>query len=181
MKTTFVVVLLLFASSILAAEQKLEVIKDKSSIGFIGRKMVGEHACTFGSFDGTVTVDGSVPEAVSFTIDLATVKSDNTRFENHLKSADFWDVANHPKATFKSTRITKKSTSEYTVDGIFNLRGVANPVSIPATVANEEGIVRVKAEFEIDRQKWNVSYPGKADNLIKDAVSVTLDLAFPRS
>jgi polyisoprenoid-binding protein YceI len=182
MKKTLVVTLLLLATSLFAADQTLDVVKDKSSIGFVGRKMVGEHACTFDGFDGSVKLTNNEPVAVNFRIELNSVKSEaSPRFLKHLLSADFWDAAKHPTATFKSSRITKKSDSEYTVDGIFTLRGVANPISIPATVSNEEGGVRVKAEFEIDRQKWNVSYPGNADNLIKDAVSVTLDLLFPRS
>jgi polyisoprenoid-binding protein YceI len=182
MKRTLLVALLLAATSVFGADQTVDVIKDKSTIGFTGRKMVGEHACTFDTFDGTVRLKDNQPESVNFSIELNSVKSDaSPRFLKHLLSKDFWDVANHPKATFKSTRITKKSDSEYTVDGIFTLRGVANPISIPATVSSEGGAVRVKADFEIDRQKWNVSYPGNADNLIKDAVSVTLDLTFPRT
>ena len=170
---------LLFLALPLAA-QTLEVVKDKSSIGFIGRKMVGEHIGNFSGFDGSVTMKDGAPSSVDFTIDLNTVKTDRERLDGHLKSADFWDVANHPTASFRSTRITKKSDTEYTVDGIFSLRGINNPVSIPAAVTKEEGAVRVKAEFDIDRQKWNVAYKGQADNLIKDAVSVKLDLVFPQ-
>ena len=178
MKKLFAVSLLLLSASLFAADATLNVVKDKSSIGFIGRKAVGEHAGAFSGFDGSVATRDGQASNVTFTIDLNTVKTDRERLDNHLKSADFWDTTNHPAATFKSSRITKKSDTEYTVDGIFTMRGVANPVSIPATVTQENGGTRVKAEFDIDRQKWNVAYKGSADNLIKDAVTVKLDLLF---
>ena len=170
----------LFLFSLPLAAQTLNVVKDKSSIGFTGRKMIGEHVGNFSGFDGSVALTNGAPSAVNFTIDLGTVKTDSERLDGHLKTADFWDVANHPTASFRSTKITKKSDTEYTVDGIFTLRGANNPITIPATVTKEDGAVRVKADFDIDRQKWNVSYKGKADNLIKDAVSVKLDLVFPQ-
>lgn len=180
MKKYVAIALLLFAFPLLAADPALEVVKEKSSIQFIGRKMIGQHLGNFSGFDGSVTLTNGQPSAVAFTIDLNTVKTDRERLDNHLKSADFWDVANHPTASFKSSRVTRKTDSEYTVDGILNLRGINNPISIPATVTKEEGVVRVKAELGIDRHKWNVSYKGQADNLIKDEVTVMLDLAFPQ-
>lgn len=162
-----------------AAEKTLSVIKDKSSIGFVGRKVTGHHNAVFHAFDGGVVVDGTTPKSVDFAIDLNTVQTESPRLDNHLKSGDFWDVANHPKATFKSSRIARKGPDEYEVSGIFTLRGISNPISFPAKVTKEGDTTRVKSEFSINRQKWNVAYKGAPDNLIADDVEIKLDLVFP--
>ena len=103
MKRLFAIALVLFTLPL--AAQTLDVVKDKSSIGFTGRKMIGEHVGTFSGFDGSVTLTNGAPSAVNFTIDLNTVKTDSERLDGHLKTADFWDIANHPTASFRSTKI----------------------------------------------------------------------------
>ncbi|HEX7153421.1 MAG TPA: YceI family protein [Thermoanaerobaculia bacterium] len=178
--TRFALALTLIAGGVVhAATTKLPVVAEKSSIGFHGEKIVGSHDGTFGKFDGSVTVDGQKPTAVEFTIDLSTVKTDSGRLDGHLKSADFFDVANHPNATFKSSSVKDLGNGEYEVSGLFTLRGATNPVSFRAKTERAGGEVRVRSDFKIDRQKWGVAYKGAPDNLIKDDVEIKLDLTFP--
>ncbi|HEX9986517.1 MAG TPA: YceI family protein [Thermoanaerobaculia bacterium] len=170
---------LLVAGVAQAANTKLPVVADKSSIGFHGEKIVGSHDGNFGKFDGAVTVDGQTPVGVEFTIDLSSVKTDSGRLDGHLKSADFFDVANHPTASFKSTKIKALGNGDYDVDGLFTLRGATNPVSFRAKSEQTADGVRVTSNFTIDRQKWGVAYKGAPDNLVKDDVQIKLDLTFP--
>jgi len=163
----------------LAAADKLNVLPEESSIGFVGEKLIGSHEGTFAKFDGSVTTDKGKPLAVDFTIDLATVKTDSGRLDNHLKSADFFDVAHHPSATFKSTKITPAGNNAYDVEGLFTLRGTTNPIRFRAIAAPDNGKVKVTSDFSIDRQKWGVAYKGAPDNLIKDDVAIKLALVFP--
>lgn len=161
------------------AAETLNVIRGESSIGFVGEKIIGKKEGTFGKFDGKVTTEKGKPVAVDFTIDVATVKTDSGGLDSHLKSADFFDVANHPTATFKSTKITPAGDNAYDIEGLFTLRGNTNPIRFRATTTPDNGKVRVNADFSIDRQKWGVAYAGAPDNLIKDDVAIKLALVFP--
>lgn len=61
---------------------------------------------------------------ISFTIDLASVDTRNEDRDNHLRSADFFDVENYPTLTFKATNIEKTDDNEYNVTGDLSLHGV---------------------------------------------------------
>src|SRR5690606_39960532 len=70
------------------------------------------------------------------TCALPTSKSIDTRQEdrdNHLRSADFFDVENHPKITFKSTSVEKVGENQYKVTGDLTIRGVTRPVTLDTT------------------------------------------------
>ncbi|WP_343701391.1 YceI family protein [Chitinophaga sp.] len=86
----------------------------------------------FTDFDATVTA--SKPDFSDATFELtAQATSINTGIEqrdNHLKSADFFDVANIPTLTFKSTSLKKVSEGKYQVTGNLTLHGVTKPVTL---------------------------------------------------
>ncbi len=50
--------------------------------------------------------------------------------DNHLRSADFFDVANYPKLTFKSTSIQKKDGDKYKLIGDLTIRGTSRPIEL---------------------------------------------------
>ena len=62
----------------------------------------------WGAFDATVNVDSENPEnsTLEVVIDAASIDSGVERFDQHLVGADFFDVANHPNITFKSSEMT---------------------------------------------------------------------------
>ena len=76
---------------------------------------------------------------VKAVMDLATVQTGIAKLDEHLKTADFFDVAKYPKATFTSTKIVK--TGEHTADitGDLNLHGVTKPVTLAVTL-NKQGV-----------------------------------------
>jgi polyisoprenoid-binding protein YceI len=158
------------------------VIKEASSIGFIGAKVTRDHVGTFKTFDGSIEYAGQQPNRISFEIDPGSAVTDTEKLDAHLRSADFFDVANHPKATFTSQNIREEigaDGSTHRIDGILNLRGVDKAISFPVKVEKLPDGVRATSEFTINRKDWNVSYTGAADDLIKDDVLIRLDLRFP--
>ena len=160
-----------------------DVIKEKSSIGFIGAKVTGQHIGKFQQFDGRIEYVGNTPTAINFTIDPASVKTDAEKLDAHLKSADFFDVQKYPTATFVSKSIDPAPSGDaektHTITGTFTLHGVSKDITFPARVAVTPEGVHATSDFKINRHEWGVSYRGKADDLIRDDVAIQLDLWFP--
>ncbi len=88
----------------------------------------------FKTFDGTVESESSdfTDAAISFEADVDSLTTNNEQRDAHLKSADFFDAANHPKLTFRSTAIRKNSDSDYTVEGDITIRGTTKHIALDA-------------------------------------------------
>ena len=156
---------------------RTNVIKEKSSIHFVGAKVTRDHKGQFHDFDGWIEYVAGKPERISFDIDLNSLQTDEAKLDAHLKTADFFDVAKYPKATFTSTSLTPGET--YTLTGTLDLHGVQKEVRIPVKAQQTPEGVHATSEFTINRHDWGISYRGMADDLIKDNVLIRLDLYFP--
>ncbi len=116
---------------------------------------------------------------MSVDIDTDSLFSpDGDRLVGHLKSADFFDVAKFPKASFVSTEVKKGGDkgASHTVTGNLTLHGVTKGVSFPANVRTTAGGVDVDAEFAINRKDFGLVYAGKPDDLIRDDVVIRLTI-----
>jgi len=101
-----------------------------TEIGFKVRHLVVTHTSgKFASFEGTIesNKDDFSDAKISFSADVDSLNTANEQRDAHLKSADFFDAANHPKLTFTSTEIKKKG-SDYLVTGDLTIRGTTKPV-----------------------------------------------------
>lgn len=89
----------------------------------------------FTSFSGTVESDKAdfSDAKISFEADVNSISTNNEQRDGHLKSPDFFDAANHPKLTFVSKSITKKSDDEYIVVGNMTIRGISKEISLNVT------------------------------------------------
>lgn len=163
---------------------RANVIKEKSSINFVGAKVTRDHKGQFKTFDGYISYADGKPVDVSFDIDLASLETDDPKLDAHLKTPDFFDVAKYPKATFTSTSLTEAPAGSadgatHLLKGTLDLHGVKKEVTIPVKAQQTADGVRTTAEFTINRHDWGISYKGMADDLIKDNVLIRLDLLFP--
>src|SRR5699024_6585456 len=64
------------------------------------------------------------------TVDVASIDTEVERRDNHLKSADFFEVEKYPTMTFKSTSIKKAGKDRYKLKGDLTLHGVTKPVTM---------------------------------------------------
>jgi polyisoprenoid-binding protein YceI len=162
----------------------LTITPANSTVTFIGSKLTGKHQGGFTAFSGTVDLVNGKPEESSVTveIDANTIFSDDAKLTDHLKTADFFDVAKFPKASFKSTKIEPgaRAPDNYTVTGDLELHGQTKSVTFPAKIDVTDSDVTVKAGFRINRKDFGIVYTGPADNLIRDDVSILLDVKTPR-
>ena len=146
-----------------------------SRVEWVGAKVTGKHDGGFKSFRGTVKLDPAAPEkgTVSVEIDTASLFTDNDKLEGHLKSADFFDVEKHPKASFVSTSASK-ADGKWKITGNLTLHGVTKSITFPADVRVGSASVDVDAEFAINRKDFGIVYAGKPDDLIRDDVVIKL-------
>lgn len=154
------------------------VFTPESKIEFTGSKVTGKHDGGFKTFSGHFTVKDGKPVGNDHkvVIDMNSTWSDADKLTEHLKSADFFDVENHPESTFDVTDLKAGENGAYTIAGNFTLHGVTKNISFPATVSQDGDTVTIKAEFDINRKDFGIIYAGKADDLIRDEVVIRLDL-----
>lgn len=157
-----------------AAAKEYVVRAADSSIGFVGSKVTGSHDGGFKNFEGTIKVaDGKIVGTPVIKINMNSIWSDNERLTGHLKSADFFEVTKYPVSTFTVTSI-EPSENQHTVTGNLEMHGETKSVSFPAIVNITDETVTVNADFAINRKDFNINYPGKTDDLIRDNVVLKL-------
>lgn len=179
-----------------ASGKTLSLKTDETSIAWRGYKPTGQHfgkiPATTGQLvvaDGTITGGTFTFDIPSLTIeDMEAGTENHGKLYGHLQSADFFDAANHPTATFEITgaepftsndQITDKEefTSENTpkaaseispdapthwISGNLTMRGTTKNIKFPAAVSITDGTVKAKAGFNIDRTAWGLAYGDEA-------------------
>jgi polyisoprenoid-binding protein YceI len=103
-----------------------------TEVGFKVRHLVvSQTSGKFSKFEGTVEAEKEdfSDAKISFSADVDSVTTANEQRDGHLKSADFFDAANHPKLTFSSTEVKKKG-DDYIVKGNLTIRGTTKPVEL---------------------------------------------------
>ena len=152
------------------------VVRAESTIGFVGSKVTGSHNGGFKNFAGKIHVaGGKIVGPTEIKIAMQSTWADDGRLATHLKSPDFFNAATYPVTTFTATKIEPSGT-QHNVTGNLELHGVAKSISFPATIGIADEAVTVKTEFAINRKDFNINYPGKPNDLIRDNVVIKLDL-----
>lgn len=137
---------------------------------------------------GVVQIANNFDESfVEVVIDAKSFNSGNEGRDNHVRSADFFDVEQFSTITFDSKKITHKHGDKYVLDGVLTIRGVQKDVSLHAELEGiadgPDGTPRagLTAETEISRKEfsltWNVALEA-GGVLVSDKVKINLDLAF---
>jgi polyisoprenoid-binding protein YceI len=155
-----------------------------SKIGFTAAKVTQKHEGSFKSFEGAIGLVNNDPHmsAVQVAIDLDSVSIEPAKLATHLKSADFFDVAKFPKATFSSTAIRPGSEpSTFNVTGKLDLHGVSKPLTFPAVIRLTPEGVDANGEIKLNRKDYGIVYPGMANDLISDDVTIELKIHAERA
>jgi polyisoprenoid-binding protein YceI len=85
----------------------------------------------FNDFDASLVVgDGLATTSVTATIDIASVDTNQSDRDAHLRSTDFFSAEAHPTITFASSAIRDAGDSEYEADGDLTINGVTHPVTL---------------------------------------------------
>ena len=133
MKKLFSLLLVAFLSASLFAQTKWNADPMHSKLSFsIAHMGISDVDGLFNKFTASATSDKADFSDAVFELSVE-VPSINTQVEmrdNHLKSADFFEVEKYPSMTFKSTAITKISKDKYKLTGNLTLRGITKPVTM---------------------------------------------------
>ena len=158
-----------------------------SEVGFIARHlMVSKVRGQFKNFSAVVSIaqpfENSTVEA---TVQLASVDTNATDRDTHLKSADFFDVENNPAMTFTSTKVTNSS-----LEGDLTIKGVTKPVTFDLDFggisADPWGGTRAgfEATTEINRKDFGLSWNVAIESggvLVGEKVKIALDVELIQS
>ncbi|HEY8550934.1 MAG TPA: YceI family protein [Vicinamibacterales bacterium] len=143
---------------------------------------------TLGKVTGTIKYDGKDLSTlvVDATIDATGINTNEPKRDAHLKSADFFDVANHPTITFKSKRVEKGATpGTFKLLGDLTMRGVTKEVVLdvegPTEPVNAGRVTKIgaTATTTLNRKDFNINYHRTLDSgglVVADTVKVTLEV-----
>jgi len=147
---------------------KVGITPDNTRIEFIGTHAPGStepRKGEFNKFMGHVDLDAQVLQAIHVDIDTTSLKTEIEKLTNHLKSPDFFDVNEHPQASFSSTAIESDGDGNAKVTGDLTLLGKTESIQFPATYSTEDGL-KLSADFVVDRTKFGMDYG--QDNVEKE-------------
>jgi polyisoprenoid-binding protein YceI len=179
-----VVAFLSFA--VVASAETYQVDPAHTSIGFSIRHMVINNVKgDFKEFAGTVEYDGKDLAQIkaSGTIKAASINTGIEKRDEHLRSADFFDVAKYPEIKFESKAVQKKGDG-FVMVGEFTMHGVTKLIELPMTVTgpivDPMGKTRIGLETEItiNRQDYGIKWSQKLDNgglMVGDEVKIEIN------
>jgi polyisoprenoid-binding protein YceI len=164
-----------------------------STIGFsVKHMMIAKVHGTFTKATGKLVYDKANPEKSSAeaTIDAASISTNEPQRDTHLKSADFFDAAQFPTLSFKSTSVVSSGSGELKVNGDLTIKGVTKPVTLQVEGPTDElkdpyGNLKVglSATTKIKRKDFGLTWNAALETggvLVGDDVTINLDLQFAR-
>ena len=186
-----VLALVVAGSTAFAADWNID--KAHSSINFSTKHMlVSTVHGKFEDFDGTVSFDPKDLSTIStnFTVQMASVNTDNEKRDGHLKTGDFFDVEHFPTMTFVSKKAEQTGEGKAMLTGDWTIRGVTKEVTFDVEGFNQEvkspwGTFNTggTATTTINRFDYGVAWDTKLDSgglVVGQDVNITVELELNR-
>ncbi|MDB5084692.1 MAG: YceI-like protein [Bacilli bacterium] len=170
------------------AKSKWTVDFTHSSIDFtIKHMMIAKVRGTFNTYEADIEADPEdlTSASIQVTVDLSSIDTRNADRDTHLRSSDFFDAEQHPKMTFQSTEIVKKSDGDYAVTGNLNIHGVSRPETFAVSFegAGKDPWGNEKAGFSaigsIKRSDYGLTYNAVLETggvMIGDEVKISIEI-----
>ena len=144
-----------------------------------------------GRITGTLEFDGKDVNSIKadINIDVNAINTQNEGRDKHLRSPDFFDVANHPNITFKSKRIEAAGAGKFKMIGDLTMRGTTKEVVLdvegpmPVVKSQRGGLVTgATATTKVNRQEYGLKYSNmiEAGPVVGDEVTITIDIEINR-
>jgi polyisoprenoid-binding protein YceI len=186
---TSISTIIALALPVLAGAATWNIDSDHSNIGFkVRHLMVSNVKGSFDKNSGVVTIDEKdiTKSKVSVSIDTASVNTNVAKRDEHLRGADFFDVAKYPTMTFVSKKVAKASKGKLKVTGDLTLHGVTKEVVLDVDALSKEskdpwGNTRsgTVATTKISRKDFGLLYNAALETggvAVGDEVAINLEI-----
>lgn len=141
----------------------------------------------FGAIDGVITVDPNdlTTASVHVKIDVSSIDTREVKRDEHLRSADFFDVEKFPQITFQSRSITPAGDGEYNLVGDLTMHGVTRPVTLVSTFTGQgkdpwgNDRIAFSAEGKVDRKEFGLTWNAALEAggvLVGDQVKISIEV-----
>jgi polyisoprenoid-binding protein YceI len=141
----------------------------------------------FRKFEATLEGDDLSRARINVKIDASSVFTNEEKRDNHLKSADFFDVENHREILFKSREVRKTDDSKFQLIGDLSIRGISKEVVLDAEFGgvNKDPWGNEKAAYslngKINRKDWGLNWNAALETggvLVSDEVRILGEVQF---
>jgi polyisoprenoid-binding protein YceI len=193
MKKVFFLAVVALISTATFAQTKWSLDNVHSNVRFtVPHLVISEVEGSFKKFNGGITAakPDFTDAAINFNIDVNSINTDNEMRDNHLKGDDFFNAAQYPNMSFKSTAFKKVSANKYALYGNLTIRNVTKPVKFDVVYGGtaKDGYGNTKAGFKasavINRfdynLKWNALTEAGGATVGKD-ITIDLKLQFAQA
>ena len=191
MRTRFVVSLILPAalSSAVLANEPYKFDQSHSTIGFKVHQFLGTTNGRFMKFSGEIDIDREHPEksSVSAKIDVRSIDTRIQKRDDHLRSAEFFDVAKFPEITFKSRSVTRTGPQSGDILGNLTMHGVTKPITLHvkllSPLSNDTKQTRWAVTTEpLKRREFNLMFSQGAEAVsgISQTVGINIEVEASR-
>ena len=174
-------------------EADYKVNLSKSQIMWKGYKVTGSHEGTLALKSGELSYTNDQLSGGSFDIDMTSIACTDLqgggkhKLEGHLKSPDFFNVAEFPTAKFAITKVVSRGTpGDYKIIGDLTIKGITKSVKFQTKVNDDDNGKTAEATTTIDRSEFNIRYGSGSffDNLgnktIYDEFDLTINLVLEK-
>ena len=130
----------------------------------------------FSGLTGSIKFDPANPTESDFdvSVDANTVDTDIEARDNHLRKAEYLDVKNYPRISFKSAKVTKTNKDGYLyMFGTITIKGVTKEIKFPFTATSKNGGYLFEGSFKLNRRDFGV---GKGSISLSDDLTVSLSV-----
>jgi len=171
----FIAIILMDCSAILNAQSP----GTRSAITFEIKNMGIKTGGTIGGLLTKVhfTAENLSASTIEASVDVNTINTDNSSRDEHLRSADFFDVAHYSKISLKSISFKHKGGSNYAGTFTLTIKDKSKQVEIPFTFLDNNNTVEFKGTFKINRLDFGV---GSDSMILSNDVTVSIDCEEPK-
>jgi polyisoprenoid-binding protein YceI len=156
-----------------------------TGVTFAARHLMGKVRGTFSSVSGQIVTDlDPTLCSAAASIDVASVNTDNEMRDNHLRSADFFDVERFPTMSFATTSL-HKCNDGWMLVGDLTIKDVTRPIEleldflgVDPTGLQGEARIGLSARGELQRREFGITFglAGDSKLVVGDKIDLTLDI-----
>jgi polyisoprenoid-binding protein YceI len=160
-----------------------------STIGFAVHQFLGATHGKFTQFSGKIEIDREHPENSSVTaqIDVRSIDTQIKKRDDHLRSAEFFDVEKYPQMTFKSRGVKRTGPQSGNILGDLTMHGVTKPITLHVkllTLVSDTSRTRWSVTTDpITRRDFNLMFAPATESIsgISQSVAINIEIEAKRA